>query len=296
MTGQIAYALVDANNFYASCERAFNPSLWGVPVVVLSNNDGCIIARSNEAKALGIAMGAPYWEVASLIREHGVKVCSSNYPLYGDMSERVMGILQAHCADMEVYSIDEAFLRLGPLRESEEALFARQAALRETILRSTGIPVSIGVAPTKTLAKLANRLAKSQSDQGVYVLSPGAAVLSEMPVEKVWGVAVEQGGFGAGEAVLRLFADGIEQAGALVVVKEPGRQLLGCAVQPLDHQPGHVGRGWMQIEHGDGRLRRLRGGRCDRPGAEAGPPAHRRSWARRRPLAIQRLAGGKKLR
>jgi DNA polymerase V len=105
------------------------------------------------------------------------------------MSERVMGILQAHCADMEVYSIDEAFLRFGALRESEEALLAKQAALRETILRSTGIPVSIGLAPTKTLAKLANRLAKSQSERGVYALSPGAAELSDIPVEKVWGVA-----------------------------------------------------------------------------------------------------------
>ncbi len=182
------YALADCNNFYASCERAFDPSLRDKPVVVLSNNDGCIIARSNEAKALNIEMGTPYWEVEELLRKHRVKVCSSNYQLYGDMSERVMSLLQEHCADLEIYSIDEAFLQIVPLRESLDDWVRKYAALRTHILRSTGIPVSIGIAPTKTLAKLANHLAKKTAGTGVTGLLPGDPILATLPVEKVWGV------------------------------------------------------------------------------------------------------------
>lgn len=187
--GETYYALADCNNFYASCERSFNPSLWNVPVVVLSNNDGCIIARSNEAKALGIGMGTPYWEIESIIKKNRVRVFSSNYQLYGDMSERVMNILQAHCAEVEVYSIDEAFLKLLSFRNCRERLLQDHIRLREKLLRSTGIPISVGLAKTKTLAKLANHIAKKQSPEGVYLLAPEAAILDEIPIGKIWGVA-----------------------------------------------------------------------------------------------------------
>ncbi len=197
------YALADCNNFYASCERAFQPRLAGQPVIVLSNNDGCIIARSNEAKALGIEMGVPYWEVRSLINEHQVQVFSSNYALYGDMSARVMDILQQHCADVEVYSIDEAFLELSFYNQDLQQ-YGEQ--LRRVVYQCTGIPVSIGIARTKTLAKLANHIAKRRSASltplpdfgvssaersvhgGVCLLSPSDPRLSELPVSKVWGV------------------------------------------------------------------------------------------------------------
>ena len=149
-------ALVDCNNFFCSCERVFDPSLIGVPVVVLSNNDGCIISRSEEAKAIGIPMGAPLHEQKEVIRKHGVRVFSSNYTLYGDMSARVMSILRDEVGVMEVYSIDEAFLELGEGFGVEEA-----RRLRAKVLRWTGIPVCIGIGETKMLAKLANRHAKN---------------------------------------------------------------------------------------------------------------------------------------
>lgn len=183
------FALADCNNFYASCERAFDPSLSGKAVVVLSNNDGCIIARSAEAKALNIGMGRPYWEIAPILKKHGVKVFSSNYPLYGDMSERVMNILSQHSADMEVYSIDEAFLKLHPFDDSPQKLMEEQIRLRAEVLQSTGLPISIGIAPTKTLAKLANHIAKIKSKSGVYLLEAGAPILKKIAVGKVWGVA-----------------------------------------------------------------------------------------------------------
>ncbi len=176
-------ALVDCNNFYVSCERVFDPRLCGVPVVVLSNNDGCVIARSNEAKALGIPMGTPFFKVRDLVRRHGVRVFSSNYALYGDMSERVMLTLGEATPDVEVYSIDEAFVRL---HASDEA-----AGLRRRVLRDTGIPTSIGVGPTKTLAKAANRFAKKRATCGVFDLSAGGDVddlLADLPVADVWGI------------------------------------------------------------------------------------------------------------
>ena len=145
-------ALVDCNNFFCSCERVFDPSLVGVPIVVLSNNDGCIISRSEEAKALGIPMGAPLHQQQEVIRKHGVRVFSSNYTLYGDMSARVMSILRDAVPAIEVYSIDEAFLELPPSFDEEAA-----RELRAKILQWTGIPVCIGIAGTKLLAKFANR-------------------------------------------------------------------------------------------------------------------------------------------
>jgi DNA polymerase V len=182
------FALVDCNNFYASCERVFNPALRHKPVVVLSNNDGCVIARSEEAKALGIRMGVPAFEIESLLSAHGVMVFSSNYALYGDFSSRVMATLAALVPSMEIYSIDEAFLDLtGISPEEAEALAQR---IRKTVLKHTGIPVGIGVAPTKTLAKIANHLAK-KNKMPVCLLKGEeeiTEVLQQTPVGEVWGI------------------------------------------------------------------------------------------------------------
>src|ERR1700760_2613735 len=159
-------ALVDCNNFYASCERLFQPALRGRPVVVLSNNDGCVIARSNEAKALGIAMGEPWHLCRDRFKHVGpeqVTVRSSNYTLYGDMSARVMRTLAGFTPDLEIYSIDEAFLSLAGF---EARLESHARELRRTVLQWAGIPVSVGIAPTKTLAKVANRLAKKDAAAG----------------------------------------------------------------------------------------------------------------------------------
>ena len=195
------YALVDCNNFYASCERVFAPHLAGRPIVVLSNNDGCVIARSAEAKAAGIPMGKPAFMCRELFTRHGVAVFSSNYALYGDMSARVMATLARFTPSMEVYSIDEAFLDLAGLPGGPEAT-ARD--LRETVARWTGIPVSVGIGPTKTLAKLANRAAKKRPESGgvlnLAACSDLDAVLAATPVEDVWGIgrrhAVMLEGFG----------------------------------------------------------------------------------------------------
>jgi DNA polymerase V len=183
-------ALVDCNNFYASCERVFQPALRGRPVVVLSNNDGCVIARSNEAKALGIEMGAPWHVNRQKFEKHGVVVRSSNYTLYGDMSRRVMSTLGGFSPDLEIYSIDEAFLGLAGF---EPRLEAHARELRATVLQWTGIPVSVGIAPTKTLAKVANRLAKKDVERaGVYVMLDPAdidAALARLELTDLWGVA-----------------------------------------------------------------------------------------------------------
>lgn len=147
---------MDCNNFYASCERVFNPSLNGKPVVVLSNNDGCVIARSNEAKALGVPMGAPAYQIRELVEKHGVAVFSSNYTLYGDMSARVMSILSSLAPEIEVYSIDEAFVNLDGITDYQSL----GRIIVNKVYKDTGIPVSLGIAPTRTLAKMANKFAK----------------------------------------------------------------------------------------------------------------------------------------
>ena len=147
---------MDCNNFYASCERVFNPALNGKPVIVLSNNDGCVIARSNEAKALGIKMGVPVYQIKDEIQQYGIAVFSSNYTLYGDMSSRVMSILSSLAPEIEIYSIDEAFINLDGIND----LQALGEKIVSQVVRGTGIPVSIGIAPTKTLAKIANKFAK----------------------------------------------------------------------------------------------------------------------------------------
>jgi len=188
------YALVDCNNFYASCERVFQPRLIGRPVVVLSNNDGCIIARSDEAKALGVPMGAPLHEYEPLLKRHQVSVFSSNYALYGDISARVMDQLTFFTPDVEVYSIDEAFLGLDGFAPAMLPDHMRQ--LRRSIRQWTGIPVSVGVAPTKTLAKLANRIAKKYTSDGVYVMDdPGlmTRILGDVEVEDIWGISKRWG-------------------------------------------------------------------------------------------------------
>ena len=158
------FALVDCNNFAASCERVLNPSLAGQPIVVLSNNDGCLVARSNEAKALGIGMGLPEFQIRPLLLAQQVRVFSSNDRLYGDMSQRVMETLEQFCQDLEIYSIDEAFLSLSCFTSRDLTAYGR--TIRTIVKRWTGIPVSVGIAETKTLAKIANRVAKRTPDTG----------------------------------------------------------------------------------------------------------------------------------
>jgi DNA polymerase V len=186
----VLFALIDCNNFYVSCERLFQPMLHGKPVVVLSNNDGCVIARSDEAKALGIPMGLPAFKLTDLVQEHTIEVYSSNYTLYGDLSARVMTTLTQWTPEVEVYSIDEAFLQFATL--PLDALTAYGQTMRATIHQWTGIPVSIGIGPTKTLAKLANRLAKRSSEaQGVVALNSPfeiEATLAQTPIEDIWGI------------------------------------------------------------------------------------------------------------
>ena len=187
-------ALVDCNNFYASCERVFQPELRGKPVVVLSNNDGCVVARSNEAKALGIDMGVPWHLFRRRFEEQGVIVRSSNYTLYGDMSARVMRVLADFTPRLEVYSIDEAFLDVAGDVAELEGLAQR---LRQTVVQWTGIPVSVGIAPTKVLAKVANRMAKkdvlNQPDASPIrlLLDPDAQedALSRLALTDLWGIA-----------------------------------------------------------------------------------------------------------
>ena len=182
------FALVDCNNFYASCERIFRPDLAKKPIVVLSNNDGCIIARSNEAKALDIDMGLPYWKIKDVIKQHDVKVFSSNYPLYGDISERMTNFLNQHCSDIEVYSIDESFLVFSFYQQTEASLIQHCQKLKQDIYKSIGVPVSIGIGLTKTLCKLANHIAKKYTDDGVYFLHPNDAILEKIGIGKIWGV------------------------------------------------------------------------------------------------------------
>ena len=191
------YAMVDCNNFYVSCERAFNPALAGVPVVVLSNNDGCVIARSEEAKALGIGMGEPAFKRESFFARQGVRVFSSNYALYGDMSARVHEVLARFSPEIERYSIDECFL-LFPGHAERERLLALAAEIRHTVGRWTGIPVCVGLARTKTLAKVANRLAKKRpGSDGVWMFDDPAAIrreLARFEVGDVWGIGRRNSG------------------------------------------------------------------------------------------------------
>jgi len=180
-------ALADCNNFYASCERVFNPGLKTKPIVVLSNNDGCIIARSNEAKVLGIKMGVPVFQVRDIIDNNNVYVFSTNFALYGDMSSRVMSLLSDISPEIEIYSIDEAFMNFTGVKDSVHLA----SRIKSVVTKSTGIPISIGIAATKTLSKVANYFAKKQTANGVYALTEQQQIvqaLKELPVSKLWGV------------------------------------------------------------------------------------------------------------
>ena len=188
------FALVDVNNFYVSCERAFNPKLENIPVVVLSNNDGCAVARSNEVKALGVKMGAPWFKLKDLASEHGIIALSSNYTLYGDMSNRVVSVLQEYSPDIEVYSIDESFLRVENVTRLHVDATVMGQTMRNRIRQWTGLPVCAGFGETKTLAKFANHLAKKNVVfNGVCDLTSMSdterrAWMTKIAVGEVWGV------------------------------------------------------------------------------------------------------------
>ena len=177
------FALIDANSFYCSCERVFNPALRLKPVVVLSNNDGCIIARTAEAKALGLKMGEPYFQNRELLQKNHVEVFSSNYALYGDMSRRMMQVISRFAPAYEIYSIDECFLDVTGLTD----LHRLGESIRNTVLAETGLPVGVGMGVTKTLAKIANRAAKKAG--GILVLTDPGPLLKDLPLEDIWGIA-----------------------------------------------------------------------------------------------------------
>ena len=204
------FALVDCNSFYASCEKVFRPDLRHAPVVVLSNNDGCIVARSPEAKRLGIDMARPAYQIQQVLEKHNVTIFSSNYALYGDMSQRVMQTLAGFVPAVEVYSIDEAFMDLRGMRANNWPLFAE--SVRDTVRQYTKIPTGVGIAPTKTLAKLANHVAKRWSGySGICVLDNPAlirGILDHFPVENLWGIGKQY--------TNRLGKFGIQTAGQLV--------------------------------------------------------------------------------
>lgn len=234
---------IDCNNFYCSCERLFQPHLKKKPVVVLSNNDGCAIARSEEAKALGIEMGMPYHLFKSMIDEYKINVFSSNYTLYGDISERVMQIVKDNVPRMEYYSIDEAFLDMTQLKTSEA--FDLAIRIRKQVRTETDIPISIGIAPTKTLAKMANRYAKKERrDVGVHLVQDDAArkeLLNYTGIGDVWGIGRQH------EA--RLKSEGIYTASDLLSMSDDwmrnnltviGQRLLnelkGISCVPLEEE------------------------------------------------------------
>ena len=181
------YALVDCNSFYASCERVFRPDLAKRPVIVLSNNDGCVIAATSEAKHLGLVLGVPYFKAKELCQQHNVVVFSSNYTLYGDLSRRVMMTLRQFSKEVEVYSIDEAFLRLAEMGKEQSGTFGDYLA--DVVKQWIGLPVCVGIAPTKTLAKAANRIGKNRGDRSCMLegAAENDAMLKDFPVqERLW--------------------------------------------------------------------------------------------------------------
>ncbi|RKE99004.1 Y-family DNA polymerase [Ichthyenterobacterium magnum] len=185
------FALVDCNNFYASCERVFQPQLNRKPIAILSNNDGCVISRSDEAKALGLPMGAPAFKYESFFKENNIRVFSSNYPLYGDLSSRVMSILEQFTPDVEVYSIDEAFLEFKGFENYNLNNYGNE--IRQRVLKWTGIPTCVGIAPTKALSKVANKIARKfpKETKGVYVIDSEGKRLKALKwtkIESVWGI------------------------------------------------------------------------------------------------------------
>ena len=237
------FALVDCNNFYASCEKLFAPKLAGRPVVVLSNNDGCIVARSAEAKALGIGMGLPWFKIAASAESQGVVALSSNYALYADMSNRVVEVLSAFTPDLEVYSIDESFLDLSGFRHLDLVAYAQQ--IRQRVGRWIGLPVCVGIGPTKTLAKSANHFAKKgPAFEGVCDLASldeatRSRLFSETPVEEVWGVGhriasrMSEMGIETVEALRRSDPDWIREQFS-VVLSRTVRELNGVSCLSLE--------------------------------------------------------------
>ncbi len=179
-------ALIDCNSFYVSCERLFNPKIQNVPVVVLSNNDGCVISRSTEAKKLGIKMGEPYFKVKDLVKKNNVQIFSSNYALYGDLSRRVMKVLKGFTDKIEIYSIDEAFLDLSHIKDEQVEKYGKQ--IRERVLKWTGIPTSVGISNTKTLSKVANHIAKKNKAGVIFLKENIDDILKNFDIADVWGV------------------------------------------------------------------------------------------------------------
>ncbi|OBQ66505.1 Y-family DNA polymerase (plasmid) [Mesorhizobium loti] len=225
------FALIDGNSFYCSCERAFAPALNGRPVIVLSNNDGCAVARTPEAKALGIAMGAPFFKIRDLCRKNQVAVFSSNYTLYGDMSSRMNEIYHQFAPEVEVYSIDESFLDITGLGGGSYVAYGQQ--LRQTVRTWTGIPTCVGIGPTKTLAKLANRTAKNHAElNGVCDFSDLATREKYLPatsVGELWGIG--------GASAAKLKAIGVETVGQLRALDpKRGRQLLTVVGERTIHE------------------------------------------------------------
>ena len=179
-------ALIDCNSFYVSCERLFNPKITNKPVVVLSNNDGCVISRSTEAKKIGIKMGEPYFKVKELVKKYNVHIFSSNYALYGDLSRRVMKTLKSFSDKIEIYSIDEAFVDLSHVQEKEIEIYGKE--IRERILKWTGIPTSVGISNTKTLSKVANHIAKKNKSGVIYLKDNIDEYLKNFYTSDIWGV------------------------------------------------------------------------------------------------------------
>ena len=179
-------ALIDCNSFYVSCERLFNPKIKSVPVVVLSNNDGCVISRSTEAKKLGIKMGEPYFKVKELVRKNNVQIFSSNYSLYGDLSRRVMKVLKGFSDKIEIYSIDEAFIDLSHIKDENIEDYGKR--IRERVLKWTGIPTSVGISCTKTLSKVANHVAKKNKTGVIFLKDNIDEVLKNFDISDIWGV------------------------------------------------------------------------------------------------------------
>lgn len=247
------YALVDGNNFYVSCERVFRPSLEGVPVVVLSNNDGCAVARSNEAKALGIKMGAPWFQIKHFAESHGLVALSANFSLYGDLSDRMMSLAAGLGPAQEIYSIDESFIDLTGVRGD---LVERSHKIRSRILQWVGIPCGIGIGSTKTLAKLANHIAKTaERKPGSYpehlaqvcnlaALTPAEleSVMAATAVNEVWGVGrqiskqLNEGGISNVLELTRLNVAMLKSRWS-VVLERTVRELQGTPCIDLDHAP-----------------------------------------------------------
>ena len=235
------YAIIDCNNFYASCERVFNPNLNNKPVIVLSNNDGCVIARSNEAKMIGVKMGEPAFKIKNVIQKYNINVFSTNFSLYGDMSKRVINTISTFDINMEIYSIDEVFLDLSEfkIKDINKLLFN----IKYKIQKWTGIPVSIGFAKTKTLAKAANYVAKkSKKHKGIFILNDvnREEILSKIPIGKIWGIGKKNDFFLKSHGIIT--ALDFNKINLLwirkkmnIVVEKTAKELNGISCIPIDN-------------------------------------------------------------